>query len=348
MRKIVISSAGSYERLVLTECDDLLCDSEDSVLIDVQYAGINYADILVRMGVYESAKAYVGWPITPGFEVSGRVLQIGKNVKDFKIDDEVIGFTLFNGYSSQLCLPKNQVIIKPSHFSMVEAACLPAAYMTAFYALYQIVHLPPRALLLVHSAAGGVGSALVNLAVARGHRVVGIVGNPDKCQHVYDLGAEKVFARGHNGFSYEQIRQEYGDSFDAVYDANGYSTLKFSYKILKPTGKLISYGSHNLLPKSGGRLNYLKAAIGLLRTPRFNPLDLITDNKSIVGFNLSFLFEFELLKTDCLNGVMSMINDQLVSPPITRTFDISEVADAHKWLESGESIGKLALQFGSA
>ena len=109
MRKIVISSAGSYEKLVLEECSDPVLSSSNDVIIDVCYSGVNYADILVRMGVYESAKKYVGWPITPGFEVSGRILKIGSGVTEFKAGDEVVGFTLFNGYSSVLCLPQNQV-----------------------------------------------------------------------------------------------------------------------------------------------------------------------------------------------------------------------------------------------
>ena len=345
MRKIVISSAGSYEKLALEEFSDPeLCNSSD-VLIDVCYSGINYADILVRMGVYESAKKYVGWPITPGFEISGRILKIGSDVTEFKVGDEVVGFTLFNGYSSVLCLPQNQVIKLPKHFELEQGACLPAAHMTAYYALYQIFHLPPESLLLVHSAAGGVGSALVSLATARGHRVIGVVGNPLKKEYVSQLGAVQVFARGDDDFTYDQITAEYGYNFDAVFDANGYTTLSFSYESLKPTGKLVSYGSHNLLPKQGGKLNYLKAAFGLLKTPRFNPLNLITDNKALVGFNLSFLFEYELLKTDCLNGLMGMVNEKSIPPPQVKVFAIQDVADAHQWLESGESIGKLAVSF---
>lgn len=345
MQKIVISSPGSYQKLVLQNFEDPVCNTENDVLIKVEYAGINYADVLVRMGVYESAKTYVGWPITPGFEVSGYVQQVGRNVDRFKIGDQVIGFTLFNGYSSHLCLPQDQLIALPQTYSLEQGACLLAAHMTAYYALFKIFHLAPRSLLLIHSAGGGVGSALVSLAVAHDHRVVGVIGNPAKRQYVLELGAEKVFARGDQDFNYDRIRSEYADQFDAVFDANGYTTLRFSYQILKPTGKLVSYGSHNLLPKSGGKLNYLRAALGLLKTPRFNPLDLITDNKAVVGFNLSFLFEYELLKKDCLNGLINMVTEELIPAPKVQVFDASDVADAHRYLESGESIGKLALKF---
>tara|TARA_B100000674_G_scaffold433478_1_gene391925 strand:- start:2159 stop:3199 length:1041 start_codon:yes stop_codon:yes gene_type:complete len=345
MRKVLIASAGGYDKLTLQESSDPECHGSDDVLIDVSYSGINYADVLVRMGVYESAKEYVGWPITPGFEVSGRVSQVGNKVEQFQVGDQVIGFTLFNGYSSRLCLPQNQVIKLPEYFTLEQGSCFIAAHMTAYYALYQIFNLPPESLLLVHSAAGGVGSALVNLATARGHRVVGVVGNPVKKEYVNRLGAIDVFARGDQGFDYRQIRQKYGNNFDAVFDANGYTTLRFSYEVLKATGRLVSYGSHNLLPKEGGKLSYLKAAFGLLKTPHFNPLDLITDNKALVGFNLSFLFEYELLKTDCLNGLMSMVNDKQIPPPKVRVFAVEDVANAHQWLESGESMGKLALCF---
>ena len=344
MQKIVIPSAGGYEKLQLRELESPTPKAGE-VGVKVQYAGVNYADVLVRLGVYESAKAYVGWPITPGFEVSGVVESLGEGVEGLEIGDEIYGFTLFNGYSSRLCLPKDQVSPLPANFNLEQSACFPAAYMTAYHALYQIFHLPPKAQLLVHSAAGGVGSALTSLAVARGHQVTGIVGRDEKVAHVEALGASKVYSKQSPDFSWERILETYQPGFDAVFDANGYPTFRFSYQALRPTGKLVTYGSHSLLSKTGGRINYLKAAWGLLTTPRFNPLDLITDNKSVVGFNLSFLFDYELLKSDCLQGVTELAGTSGFQAPKVTVFPIEEVAKAHQFIESGKSMGKIALQF---
>ena len=344
MKKIVISSAGGYEKLQSVEFPDPE-PLDHQVLIDVHFAGINYADVLVRLGVYESAKAYVGWPITPGFEVSGIISKIGKNVCDFAVGDQVIGFTLFNGYSSKICLDTTQLIRLPKNFSMEQGAAFPAVFMTAYHALFQIFHLPPEALILVHSAAGGVGSALLNLARLQGFRSVGVVGLSDKVDYALEMGAFKVYDKSTSGFSYAMIQQDFPEGFDAVFDANGYTTLQFSYDALRPTGKLVSYGSHSLLEKTGGRINYLKAAWGLLKTPRFNPLNMITDNKSISGFNLSFLFEHELLRKDGLQGLTKLINDGSLLPPRVTVFPIEEVGEAHQFIESGRSTGKLVLSF---
>src|SRR5690349_12839279 len=120
-KKVSIPSAGGYEKLQIVEVEDLVC-RPDQVVIDVQYAGVNYADCMVRLGVYESAKRYVGFPITPGFEVSGTIKAVGSQTKRFKVGDKVIGFTLFNGYSGQVAVIEDHVIPLPSHFQMEQGA----------------------------------------------------------------------------------------------------------------------------------------------------------------------------------------------------------------------------------
>jgi synaptic vesicle membrane protein VAT-1 len=344
MKKIVIPSAGGYEKLCLKEGAEPV-PQDNEVLIDVHFAGVNYADVLIRLGIYESAKKYVGWPITPGFEVSGVISEVGKAVKGFKTGEEVIGFTLFNGYSSKLALDPTQLIKLPKSFSLEQGAAFPAVFMTAYHALFQIFHLPPEALLLVHSAAGGVGSALLSLAKIRGFRTIGVVGRTNKIDYAKSLGAEEVYDKSDPHFAFRNILDDYPEGFDAVFDANGYTTLKFSYEALRPTGKLVSYGSHSLLEKTGGRINYIKAAWGLINTPRFNPLDMITDNKSIAGFNLSFLFEHELLRKEGVEGLSELIHEGTLPPPKVTVFPVEKAAEAHKFIESGNSVGKIVLKF---
>jgi synaptic vesicle membrane protein VAT-1 len=344
MLKVVIHSPGGYEKLRLEEHDDPQ-PSEFEVCIDVHFAGVNYADSLVRRGVYESAKKYVGWPITPGFEVSGVVSKVGKAVSQFQPGDQVLAFTRFNGYSSLLVVHETQVIGLPASFSIEQGAAFPATYMTAFYSLFQIFKLPPSSLLLIHSAAGGVGSALTILAKIAGHHVVGVVGQAQKLEYAKDLGADFVYDKSSPDFTWKSIFQDHPQGFDAAYDANGYTTLRVSYDCLRETGKLVAYGSHSLLPREGGKVDYLKAIWGLLRTPRFNPLNLISDNKSIIGFNLSFLFEQKSLIHETLEGLSQKIQGGKLTPPQVKMFPVEDVAKAHSHIESGSSIGKIVLQF---
>jgi synaptic vesicle membrane protein VAT-1 len=328
MRKIVIHKAGGYEQLKLEEHPDLL-PAPGERLVEVRAAGVNYADVCVRWGVYSSAKEYVGWPITPGFEFAG-----------VSRGEEVFGVTRFGAYASQVCADAELVWKKPSSLSFEEAAALPAVYLTAYHGLNQSVPLRRGMKVLIHSAAGGVGSALVQMARIQGLEVTGVVGSSHKvaylkelgCDHAIDKSSEDLWSRA----------REFGP-YDLVYDANGPETLKQSYAALRPTGKLVSYGFHTMLPKQGGRLNYLKAGLGLLRMPRFNPLNMTNENKSVICFNLSFLFDRKDLLEEGIAQILTWLEDGKLRPPKVQTFALANAADAHRAIESGKTTGKLVL-----
>jgi synaptic vesicle membrane protein VAT-1 len=142
---------------------------------------------------------------------------------------------------------------------------------------------------------------------------------------------------------WQTIEENCADGFDMVLDANGPETLRQSYLHLRPMGKLIVYGSHTVLPKSGGKINYLVAGLKLLKNFYFNPLRLVTENKGIIGFNLSFLFDQIDLYTQSLNQLLEWMNQGRLKPPRVTEFAFEEVAKAHQAIESGQTIGKLVL-----
>jgi NADPH:quinone reductase-like Zn-dependent oxidoreductase len=342
MRKIVIHSPGSYEKLKLETHPDL-APSADEVVVETRGVGVNYADCCVRWGVYESAKKYIGWPITPGFEFAGVVKKTGENVTRWKVGDKVFGITFFHAYASEVKVAQKYLYPLPQNFNFAEAAGFAAVFMTAYHALFQLVHLPPQANILVHSAGGGVGSALLQLARARGLRAVAVVGSSHKVDYVKSLGAVDVIDKSQESL-WEKAKALVPQGYDAVLDANGPSTLQQSYDVLRPTGKLIVYGSHSILPQSGsGRMNYLKAGWGLLKMPRFNPMKLVTENKSVVGFNLSFLFDRDDLVDTGMNELLKLIEEGKILPPKVTIFKMENVAEAHHLIESGQSTGKLVL-----
>ncbi len=319
-----------------------LAPAPGEIVIAVEAAGVNYADCCVRWGVYESAKKYVGWPITPGFEVAGRVRAVGEGVKRYRAGDAVMGITFFNGYASQVRVPESQVFPIPHGFSMAEAAGFPAVYMTAYHALHQIVRVREGGTILVHSAAGGVGTALLQLARSAGYRSIGVVGGPHKVEVAKRFGADFVIDKSSTDLWREAERLA-PEKFDLVLDANGAETLRESYRHLAPTGKLIAYGSHTILPKSGGRLNYFKLIGGLLRTPRFNPFALLSENRTVAGFNLSFLFSRNDLLNEGMRELFAGVNDGKIRPPAVTLFPLAEVGRAHAAIESGKTVGKLIL-----
>jgi NADPH:quinone reductase-like Zn-dependent oxidoreductase len=340
-QKVVIHSPGGYDRLKL-ESYKIQRPKDDEVQIKIHASGINYADICVRWGIYESAKEYVGWPITPGFEFSGEVIAIGKNVSKFNIGDSVFGVNFFDGYSGCLNVNEDYLFHKPKCLSFEQAAGVPAVGLTAYHALFQNVITRKGMKILVHSAAGGVGSLLVQLATIAEMDVVGVVGSEHKSDYVLSLGAKKVISKEKENWV-SAAREFSPQGYDIILDANGFSTLKDSYELLAPMGKLISYGFHSMLPKKGGKINWIKLVINYLKTPRFSPVDMTNKNKSLVTFNLSFLFDKKDILHEGMNALIEHYKNGKLRPSTTQVFPIQDVAKAHATIESGQTMGKLVL-----
>ncbi len=341
MKKVVIHKPGGYDRLAIEDGPDPV-PAPGEVLVDVAAIGINYADCVTRMGLYSSARQYVGYPITPGFEVAGTVSATGSAVTDLAPGTPVMAVTRFNAYATRLAVKRSQVVSLPAALSMEAAAGFPAVALTAWYALFELAH--PRAgdTLLVHSAAGGVGSLLVQLGKLAGGRVIGVVGAGHKVAAAQALGAAAVIDKSAQPL-WKQVEQLAPGGCDIILDANGASTLKHSYRHLAPMGRLVVYGFHSMLATHGGIPNRLKLALDYLRTPRFSPFDLTTRNRSILGFNLSYLFDQADLLERGLQQLLGWLEQgKLVAPNIT-TYPFDRVADAHRDLESGQTIGKLVL-----
>jgi NADPH:quinone reductase-like Zn-dependent oxidoreductase len=341
-KQIRIYSPGSWDKLKIENFTPILPGKND-VQIEIFAFGVNYADICVRWGIYESAKKFVGWPISPGFEFSGTVKSVGKDVNNFKIGDKVFGVSFFNSYATHVTVPDHQIYKVPNNISMEQAAGIPAVFLTAYHALFQNVYIRPNSNILVHSAAGGVGSTLVQMAKLKNHKVFGVVGNPNKKDFVMSLGADMVVSKKEVSWE-KEARSFSADGFQIVLDANGAETLGDSYKLLSQMGKLISYGFHTMLPKDRGTLNWPKLIFNFLKTPRFSPIKMTEENKSLVTFNLSFLFGEKEVLNEAMNDIVEWIQSESVKPPKITTYEFSNIAQAHKDIESGNTMGKLVIK----
>jgi synaptic vesicle membrane protein VAT-1 len=338
---IIIPRPGGYSRLQYQPFPTPK-PAAGEVAIAVSAAGVNYADSAVRWGLYESAKKFVGYPITPGFEFAGHVTGLGDGVTTHKPGDPVFGVRLFGSYATHLCAPAHQVWPLPQGWTMEQAAGFPAVFFTAYHALFQQMRLKPGMKLLVHSAAGGVGTAILQLARIAGCEVTAVVGSSHKVAAAQSYGPAHVIDKSTQDL-WKEAEKFAPEGYDVVLDANGYATLKQSWAHVRPTGKLVIYGFHTMLPKQGGRLNWPKLIWGWLRTPRFNPIDLPNQNKSIISFNLSFLFNRRDLLEEGMQDMLGWIAEGKIQPPIIRTFPLPQAAEAHKAIESGKTVGKLIL-----
>lgn len=343
MKRVIIHKPGGYERLKIEDVPTPE-PTPDQVLVKNHASGVNYADVAVRWGVYESAKKYVGWPITPGFEFAGVVEKMGNQVQGFKVGDRVFGITLFGGYSSHIIVNPKYLFRIPENFSFNQAAAFPAVYMTAYHALFQHVRVKENMDVLIHSAAGGVGSALLALGKILKLNMVGVVGSSHKVDKAKSWGAHHVVDKSKENL-WQKAEECCPEGYDIVLDANGASTLKQSFKHLKPTGKLISYGFHSMLPKKGGHINYFKLVYQYLKTPRFNPIHMTNENKSVITFNVSFLTERLDYLNEGMQDMLAWIKEGKIAPPEITAYPVEQVAKAHAAIESGTTTGKLILTF---
>ena len=344
MKKIVIARPGGYRRLQIQEFENPTPENNE-VLVEISAAGVNFADIFIRLGLYKSAREFVGWPITPGFEFSGRVAKCGQDVTDLNQGDRVFGLTRFGAYATHLCVPRDQIflIAQDSKFTSDQWAAFPAVFLTAYHGLFQNFALRSGMKILVHSAAGGVGGALLQLGRIADCRMTGVVGSTHKVKTAFDYGADRVVDKSREDL-WARAREIAPDGFDVVFDANGPATLKQSYLHLAPAGKLVAYGFHSMLSTHGGVANYFKLSWQYLRVPRWSPLDMTRENKSLIAFNLSFLFHRKDLLQESMQDLLKWVAEGKIKAPALQPFPLEKVADAHRALESGTTVGKLILK----
>lgn len=341
MKKIVIEKAGSFDQLKIKEYP-VPKPLKGEILIETRAIGVNFADCCVRMGVYSSAKEFIGWPITPGFEVSGVVKAVGVGVTRFEPGQNVIAVTFFGGYSTHVVVREELVFVLPAFLTFEQGAAIPAIFLTAYYALFELVLPREGDVMLVHSAAGGVGSTLVQLGKLTGCRVIGVVGAPHKIEAVKQFGADVVIDKSQSNLWQEASRHA-PDGYDVILDANGIETLSESYKHLTAGGKLVVYGFHTMFSKGRGTPNWFKIFWDYVRTPRFNPLKMTNDNHSVLAFNLSYLFNKLVFLNEAMDKILQAIEAKKLSPPLITTYPLEKASEAHRRLESGQTVGKLVL-----
>lgn len=340
MRRVIIRKAGGYDRLELVTSPDPTPE-EDEVVVRTQACGVNYADCVVRMGLYSSAAKYVGWPITPGFEVAGEVVAVGPKVRDVRVGAPVMAVTRFGGYATHVKVPRRQVFERPEGFTVEQAAAFPSVFLTAWYALSELANVRAGMRVLVHSAAGGVGGAMCQLLRVKGCKAVGVVGRTDKVEEARKQGAEVVIDKSREDL-WRMAKRAAPDGYDVVCDANGVATLKESWEHLRSPGRLVVYGFHTMLGHRG-KPSLPRLAVDWARTPRFSPFEMTETNRSVLAFNLSYLFDELDLLTGGLDELLGWVREKKLTPQPVRTFPLDRVADAHRLIESGATVGKLVL-----
>jgi NADPH:quinone reductase-like Zn-dependent oxidoreductase len=336
MRQAVITRAGPPEVIQIRDTPDSTPKAGD-VRIAVRAAGVNFADVMARLGLYPDAPPL---PAVVGYEVAGVIDAVGPGVSDFRAGDRVLALTRFGGYATSVVVPATQVFATPSALSDLEAAAIPVNYLTAAIALYKLANVAAGDTVLVYGAGGGVGIAATQLAKLRQATVIGTASTA-KIAALRTLGVDHLIDHRQQDVATE-VRRITGDrGADVILDPIGGRSFTISYRLLAPLGRMVIYGASSIA--SGERRNLVHVLRTMFSMPSFKPLSLMNTNRGVMGLNLGHLWT----EQDQLRGAMKMILDDVVAgrlrPVVAQTFPLEQAADAHRFLQSRANVGKVVI-----
>lgn len=336
MRQIWISRAGPPEVLHVREAPDPQA-GPGQIRIRVRASGINFADLMGRLGIYPDAPPI---PYVPGYEVSGVVDQAGAGVTRCKVGDLALALTHFGGYSDTVVVPEERAFPMPAGMSFEAGAALPLTYLTAHHMLFQIGPLRDGSRVLIHSAAGGLGVAAVQLAHARRCTIFGAA-SPSKHAFLRELGVQHPLDS--RGDVAAQVRAILGPraGLDVVLDPVGGRSWEQGYRLLAPLGRLVAFGFSGAI--GGTRRNAVRAAVQFFKSPRFSPLRLMNDNRTVSGVNLAHLLDRMDVMGPQMAEVLRLYQAGRIAPHVNRTFRFDEAAAAHHYLHDRRAMGKVLL-----
>ena len=336
VQQVIITRHGGPEVLHVRETAEPQLKSGD-VLIDVKYSGINFADLLMRMGLYPSAPKP---PFTPGYEVSGVIAKVGSTENDELLGKSVAALTKFGGYSSKVVVKKDRLIALSDGVDMALAAAMPVVYLTSYVMLSLQAHLQKDEWVLIHNIGGGVGLAAVELSRMIGANIIGTAsaGKHDRLRekgihHLIDYNTEDFVAR------VKEITE--GKGVDVIIDPIGGENLKKSYKALGSFGRLVVFGFSKAA--SGPRRKVLHLLKEYIKTPKFSPIQLMGHNKGVFGCHLGMVMDRQELLQECMQKLMSYFQSGDINPHVDRVFPLNRVTDAHQYIMDRRNFGKVLL-----
>ncbi len=324
MRRIWISRTGGPEVLELREEPDPV-PAAGEVLVHVKACGVNFADVLARMGLYPDAPKL---PAVVGYEVAG-VTDKG---------ERVMAMTRFGGYADTVCVPAAQLFPVPSKLSFVEAAAIPVQWLTAWHMLVELGSLRAGHKVLIHAAAGGVGTAALQICRRAGAEVIGTA-SPGKHERLRQMGI--THAIDYHRFDDRVLELTGGRGVDLALDAVGGESFRRSYRALAPAGRLMMFGASAMVTGSKRRLGPALKTIAAMRP--FWPMQLLQQNKGVHGINMGHLWgEVELLGRE-LGQVLAGVEAGDFVPIVDAQVPFAEARKAHERLQARQNFGKVVL-----
>jgi len=338
MKRIEYIKYGSPN--VLQVRDFSLEDPKDNqIQIKTSFSGINFADIMTRMGLYPGAPKP---PHSIGAEASGVVKKVGNNVQNFKVGDSVMTFSFLDGYSSHINVQEDLAFKLPEGFTISDGAAFPLVYMTAYMMMFDLGNLKKDEIFFIQGAGGGVGTAAIQLAKAVGAKIIG-TSSLWKHNQLQKMGVDLCIDYNSDNVRKKIMEYTNGYGVDLIIDPVGGKQWAESYKTLAPMGKLIVYGNQNLV--KGPTRSFVALMKEYFSMPKIKPFEMIGANKSIMGYHLGRLKGAEHKIKRSMIGLQAMVNKNGIKPVIDSIFPFDEANKAHQHIQDRKNFGKVLLDF---
>nr|WP_299762362.1 medium chain dehydrogenase/reductase family protein [uncultured Pontibacter sp.] len=331
-----MSKAGSISNLKLQK-ENLPIPKPDEVCVQVKAIGLNFADIFAMQGLYSATPegAFI-----PGLEFSGVVMAVGEDVQDWKVGDKVMGATKFGGYVSHININHRYVIPLPESWSFEEGAGFLVQGLTAYYAITELGSLHAGMTVLIHSAAGGVGILANRICKKYGAHTIGTVGRAGKVEFLRKEEAYDEVILRDKDFPEKLKAALANQPLRLIMECIGGKILKQGWEAMAPMGRMVVYGNASF-SSHGARPNYPSLFWRYLRRPKIDPLRLPTENKSLMGFNLIYLYE----QTEMMHRLLGELQALNLKPQhIGHVYNFEAMHEAIRLFQRGQSVGKVVVK----
>lgn len=339
MRQVWITRAGPPEVLEIKEAPDP-SPKAGELRIRVEATGVNFADIMGRLGIYPDLPKM---PVVVGYEVGGRVDAAGQGVDASWVGKDVFAMTRFGGYSDVVCVPENQVFVRPADMSAEHGAALPVNYFTAWQLIVVMGGLRAGETVLVHSVGGGVGIAATQIAKHIGAKVIGTASR-GKHEFLRGIGVDELIDYRTEDFEKRTMDLTHGHGVELILDAVGGDSFKKGFRILAPTGRLGMFGMSSA---AVGKERSIVAALKTVASMpwlQFNPPSLLNANKGVFGVNLGHLWGEVPRIRKWADDLLELWAGGVIRPHVDKVFPFAEAAAAHHYVQDRKNIGKVLLK----
>lgn len=338
MRQVWISKAGAPEVLEVREAPDPT-PAAGEVRIAVEAAGINFADIMARMGTYPDLP---GIPIVVGYEVAGTIDAVGEGVDEARVGEPVLALCRFGGYASAVCVPEVQAFRRPDGMDALVGAALPVTYLTAWQLVVAMGGLAPTETVLIHSAGGGVGIAAVQIAKHIGATVIGTA-SPGKHDYLRSIGVDHCIDYRSEDFEQRTLEITGGAGVELICDAVGGDSFKKGFRILAPTGRLGMFGMSTTVTGKSRSLLSLFRMLRQMPWFQFNPVALMNQNKGVFGVNMGRMWDQSHRIAGWMRDLLELYDQGVVAPRVDTSFSFDDAAAAHHYIQDRKNVGKVLL-----